>query len=104
MILEFESINLAETGDINEAVGKFYKIIEEATAKKSLQPVIEKEKVVRHRQSQVWFDKDCKNIRKRLRYISTNSLHPNVISYLMPYLPPFFYTVRKCGGHMIASI
>ena len=35
---------------------------------------------------------------------STNFLYPNVISWLMPNLPPFFYTVRKYGGHMIASI
>jgi len=48
MILEFENMNLAEIGDINEAVDKFLKIIE-AAAKKSLQPVTEKKKVVRHR-------------------------------------------------------
>ena len=52
MILEFENMNLAEIGDITEAVDKFSKIIE-AAAKKSLQPVTEKKKVVRYRQSQV---------------------------------------------------
>jgi len=30
---------------------------------------------------------------------STNFLYPNVISYLVPCLPPIFYTVRKFGGH-----
>jgi len=43
MILEFESLNLAQIGEINEAVDKFSKIIE-AAAKKSLQFVIEKKK------------------------------------------------------------
>ena len=77
MILEFENMNLAEIGDINEAVDKFSKIIE-AAAKKSLQPVTEKKKAVRHRQSQVWFDKDCQNIRKRLRHISNRKqAHPH---------------------------
>ena len=41
MILEFENMNLAEIGDIHEAVDKFSNIIE-AAAKKSLQPVTEK--------------------------------------------------------------
>jgi len=47
--IEFENMNLAEIGDINEAVDKLSKIIE-AAAKKSLQPVTEKKKVVLHRQ------------------------------------------------------
>ena len=86
MILEFENMNLAEIGDINEAVDKFSKIIE-AAAKKSLQPVTEKKKVVRHRQSQVWFDKDCQNIRKRLRHISNRKqAHPHNEETRLEYL------------------
>ena len=69
MISVFEKENLTQIGDINKAVDKFTKIID-AAAKKSLQPVLDKKKFVRHRQSQVWFDKDCKNLRKRLRRIS----------------------------------
>ena len=69
MISVFEKENLTQIGDINKAVDKFTRIID-AAAKKSLQPVLDKKKFVRHRQSQVWFDKDCKNLRKRLRRIS----------------------------------
>ena len=65
---------------------KFSKILE-ATTKKSLQPVIEKKKLVRHQQLQVWFDKDCKNIRKRWRYISNRKqAHPHNEETRLEYL------------------
>ena len=43
MILEFENINLAEIGDINEAVDKFSKIIE-AAAKNHYNLLLKKRK------------------------------------------------------------
>ena len=71
---------------VSLAVDKFSKI-REAAAKKSLQPVTEKKKVVRHRQSQVWFDKDCQNIRKRLRHISNRKqAHPHNEEMRLEYL------------------
>ena len=86
MILEFQNKNLAEIGDINEALDKFSKIIE-AAAKNHYNLLLKKKKVVRHRQSQVWFDKDCQNIRKRSRHISNRKqAHPHNEETRLEYL------------------
>ena len=88
MILEFQNKNLAEIGDINETVDKFSKIIE-AAAKNHYNLLLKKKKVVRHRhrQSQVWFDKECQNIRKRSRDISNRKqAHPHNEETRLEYL------------------
>ena len=69
MISDFENTNFKGTDDIEQAVDKFTKIVETA-AKKSLQLIIEKKKSGRLHHSQIWFDKECNHLRKRLRYIS----------------------------------
>ena len=74
MIFEFGLLNLEEIGDVNESVDKFVKIIETA-AKKSLQLTNSKKKA-KKRHSQIWFDEECSDVRKRLRHIS-NKKHNN---------------------------
>lgn len=73
-IYKFESSNIEHISNINEIVGNFVNIIEEA-AKKSLQLVNTKTKS-RKRCSRLWFDDECRNVRAILRRVS-EKIHNN---------------------------
>ena len=73
MISNFEKRSLELLGDVNVAVAEFVKILELA-AKNSLQ--LGNVKKNRTPKSQIWYDIECHNLKKKLNHVS-NQKHKN---------------------------
>ena len=73
MISNFEKRSLELLGDVNVAVAEFVKILKLA-AKNSLQ--LGNVKKNRTRKSQIWYDIECHNLKKKLSHVS-NQKHKN---------------------------